>query len=65
MATERTKNTPVISIDDQHPSLEEEIRRRAYELYETHGREDGHDVDDWLRAEAEVTRSAVKTVVVA
>ena len=65
MATERTKNTPVISIDDQHPSLDEEIRRRAYELYETRGREDGHDVDDWLRAEAEVTGSAVKTVVAA
>lgn len=65
MATERTKNTPVISIGDQHPNLEEEIRRRAYELYETRGREDGHDVDDWLRAEAEVTRSAVKTVVAA
>lgn len=33
----------------------EEIRRRAYELYEERGREDGHDVEDWLRAEAEIT----------
>jgi hypothetical protein len=32
------------------------IRRRieevAYELYEKRGREDGHDVEDWLKAEA-------------
>jgi len=34
--------------------LEDEIRRRAYELYEQSGREHGHDVEDWLRAEEEV-----------
>ena len=34
---------------------EEEIRRRAYELYEARGREDGHDMEDWLEAEAEIT----------
>ena len=34
--------------------IEEEIRRRAYELYEARGREDGHDLEDWLRAEAEI-----------
>ena len=33
--------------------LEEQIRRRAYELYEARGREDGHDLDDWLQAEAD------------
>ena len=32
----------------------ERIRRRAYELYEARGREDGHEVEDWLQAEAEV-----------
>lgn len=34
--------------------LEEEIRERAYELYVERGYEDGHDTEDWLRAEAEV-----------
>ena len=34
---------------------EELIRIRAYELYETRGREDGHDLEDWLEAEAEIT----------
>ncbi len=34
--------------------LREQIRRRAYELYERRGREDGHEVEDWLQAEAEL-----------
>ena len=42
-----------------HPNLEEEIRRLAYELYEDRDREDGYDLDDWLRAEAEVLGTAV------
>jgi hypothetical protein len=33
-----------------------EVARRAYGLYEARGREDGGDVDDWLRAEQELTR---------
>ena len=33
---------------------EELIRERAYQLYEERGCEDGHDFDDWVRAEAEV-----------
>ena len=33
---------------------EEIIRKRAYELYQERGMEDGHDVEDWLRAEEEV-----------
>jgi hypothetical protein len=32
------------------------VARLAYELYEKRGRQDGHDVDDWLRAERELTR---------
>ena len=33
---------------------EELIRERAYLIYEERGREDGHDLEDWLRAEAEI-----------
>jgi hypothetical protein len=36
------------------PSLEEQISRRAYELYEQRGKEDGHADEDWLRAEREI-----------
>lgn len=32
---------------------EERIRQSAYALYEARGRVDGHDVDDWLIAEAQ------------
>jgi DUF2934 family protein len=31
------------------------IAMKAYELYEQRGRLDGHDVEDWLTAEAIVT----------
>ena len=43
------------------PNLEERIRLRAYTVYEERGKEDGHDVDDWLRAEAELTGKAAGT----
>jgi len=35
-------------------SLEEEIRRRAYELYESRGASSGCETDDWLVAEREI-----------
>lgn len=38
---------------------EELIRKRAYEFYEERGQEHGHDVDDWLKAEAEITGKKV------
>ena len=37
--------------------IQERVRLRAYEMYELRGREDSHDLDDWLRAESEVTRN--------
>ena len=43
------------------PSLEARIRRRAYELYLERGGADGFAVDDWLRAEAEVTRGKARS----
>ena len=33
---------------------EDIIRARAYRFYEDKGCEDGHDLEDWVRAEAEV-----------
>ena len=35
-------------------SLDDEIARRAYELYEARGFVDGFDVEDWLQAEQEI-----------
>jgi len=35
-------------------NLEDEIRRRAYELYQQRGPASGNEADDWLAAEREV-----------
>ncbi len=35
-------------------NLEDEIRRRAYELYQQRGSAPGNEADDWLAAEREV-----------
>ena len=34
--------------------LEDRIRERAYQHYEARGSADGHALDDWLEAKAEV-----------
>ena len=39
--------------DAAHPSRTE-IARLAYELFEMRGRQNGHDVDDWLSAERQL-----------
>ena len=55
VAAEKTGITEVKRHSAPIPiNLDEEIRHRAYELYEERGRESGHDHDDWLVAEREV-----------
>ena len=54
----RNKPTRVIK---NEPALIGAIRSRAYALYESRGREDGHELDDWLLAEQQVLRPAVQT----
>jgi len=34
----------------------DEIAQLAYSLYESRGRQEGHEVEDWLRAEQELAR---------
>jgi hypothetical protein len=34
----------------------DEIAELAFSLYESRGRQDGHDLEDWLRAEQELVR---------
>jgi hypothetical protein len=56
-ASIRQYQYPTPNLEDYPaPNPEDEIRRRAHELYEQRGREDGHDIEDWLRAEEEVTQ---------
>ncbi len=42
---------------------EEKVRVRAFELFVKRGRQTGHELDDWLTAEKEVTglKGDVKT----
>ena len=40
--------------DDWRPPTEDEIRKRAYELYLERNRYSGGALDDWLEAEAEL-----------
>lgn len=35
----------------------EAVSRRAYELFQERGRQPGHELDDWLRAERELKES--------
>ena len=50
----RTKKTAAGNGNAIPINLEEEIRRRAYELYAERGFSSGHEHEDWLKAEREV-----------
>ena len=43
-------------IFEQMKDFTESIAHRAYEFFEDRGREWGHDLEDWFRAETELTR---------
>jgi len=60
MSTDVTKKSPTAVTSDPQ-DLEHQIRLRAYELYEARGREDGHEVEDWLRAEEEIAVKKFRT----
>ena len=48
-------NSQAVEVDLGSLELTEElIRKRAYEFYEERGFENGHDIEDWLKAEAEI-----------
>ena len=37
--------------------LRDQIRTRAYELYEQRGMAEGHELEDWLQAETELLQT--------
>jgi len=57
-----TTNQLATKVRKSTPDLQEQIRRRAHELYEQRGRDEGRELEDWLQAESEVTEQKVKTV---
>lgn len=49
------KDTRMKPIDFPKPvDAEEEIRQRAFELFEARGSEEGRELEDWLQAEQEI-----------
>ena len=58
--TSRSVNTKKERPAASGPNVEQQIRARAYELYELSGRIDGHAEQDWLAAELEITRSGTR-----
>ena len=45
---------PAKELPSETLSLEEQIQRRAYELYVERGNQSGSELDDWLQAETEI-----------
>ncbi len=60
MSTDLTKKLPA-AVTSYPQDLEHQIRQRAHELYEARGREDGHELEDWLRAEEEIAGKKTRT----
>ena len=47
-------------VSEWNSACEEEIRRRAYEIYLERGEQPGRDLDDWLQAERELKRGVLR-----
>jgi len=56
--TKDTERKPPLSVKPHSRTDEETTRKRAYELYVEGGMEDGHDLEDWFRAEEELSGKA-------
>jgi chromosome condensin MukBEF ATPase and DNA-binding subunit MukB len=44
-------------VEKQSLPLQEQIRRRAHEIYVQRGGQDGSELDDWLKAEGELRQA--------
>ena len=56
-ATSTQAETGEVSVGNS--ARDEEIRRRAYEVYRERGDQLGHELDDWLQAERELEGGAL------
>ena len=62
MAKAKLKQNPIRKETQLSESLsitQDIIAQRAYALYLARGCEDGHDLDDWLRAERELREARI------
>lgn len=57
--SQRTSGRPQLkSVRPTSSDRQQQIAKRAYELYAARGYQQGHDLDDWLDAEQEIDRAA-------
>ena len=52
--------TAAMPEDKQGGDSQQQIAKRAYELYEQHGHQDGHMKQDWLQAEQDIQKDSPK-----
>lgn len=57
-ATSAQAETRQVSVENS--ARDEEIRRRAYEIYLERGEQAGGELDDWLQAENELEHGALR-----
>jgi hypothetical protein len=60
VVTTPTAESNVLAGNQSATVRDRDIARRAYELYERRGGEHGRDLDDWIQAERELTRSHIR-----
>jgi hypothetical protein len=56
--TKDPERKPPLSVKPDSRIDEEATRERAHELYVERGMDDGHDLEDWFRAEDELSGEA-------
>jgi HSP20 family molecular chaperone IbpA len=55
-----SEDSPSLPVHSEFDRVADDIRARAYQLFQRRGFGDGHAIDDWLRAEREICWPAAK-----
>jgi hypothetical protein len=61
-ASPARQTSTTVAVMQSASELQDQIRRRAYELYQQRGGNDGHELGDWLQAESELAQQKARTV---
>ncbi|BCA56160.1 hypothetical protein W02_33000 [Nitrospira sp. KM1] len=57
---DRSKPSNDLPRNENDADTSQQVAIRAYELYLTRGCEDGHDVEDWLKAEVLIRDGTIR-----
>jgi len=61
-ASAASQTSTTVAVKNSASELQDQIRDRAYELYEQRGSNEGNEVSDWLQAESEVAHKKPASV---